>query len=192
MAAEAAAAAPPPGEETSAPKAKPGPALLVVLLNSIVLLGATGYLYYTRMVFKRPAITEKNEREKLEKTHEKKIASINPGLVNFETMTINIKTSEEPERPPKLHYVTTSFSLETREEDLVDGITPLKAHIVDKVISIVGRKSFQELTTVQGRYLLRTQLTDGINELLETFQKKNNVDWDPPLTNVYFNQFTVQ
>jgi flagellar basal body-associated protein FliL len=186
------------------PKAKPPLALLVVLINTLALLGAMGYLYYTRMIYKRPAITETEEREKLEKQHIKRVRTLNPGQMNFESMTINIRDKAPepanadgsapaaPSGTAKLRYVTLSFTLETRNEDLVETLTPFKAKIVDRVISIIGRKSYYELTTVQGRYLVRTQITDAVNDLLESIQKKKDEEWEAPLTNVYFNQFTVQ
>ena len=46
----------------------------------------------------------------------------------------------------------------------------------------------EELTTVQGRYILRTQIVDMINHLIN----KENKNAEPVASNVYFLQFMVQ
>ena len=197
-----------PAAPAAAEGAPAGPAesklpLLMVLVNSLVAFGGIGALYYFRVLYKRPAITETAEREHIEKTFQKKKENTTYPTIKFEPITINIESSAtEPKgvvkiarrNQGKLHYATVAFSLEIVEEERKHEIERINSRIIDKVISILGRKSYNELTTVQGRYLLRTQLTDSINEMVFQAGKSLNhsYDEDPLVTNVYFSQFVVQ
>jgi flagellar basal body-associated protein FliL len=73
---------------------------------------------------------------------------------------------------------------------------------MDYLLSLLGRKAFADLTTVQGRYLLRSQISEIVNQLVngEMDEKdtpgkapQHHVGGGAPLvTNVYFTQFIVQ
>ena len=191
-----------PSNET-APEAGSGGAsklpLIIVLLNTVAILAALGTFVYTRIIFKRPAITEQAERERLASEQANKpTAPTDPGLIHFDPVTINIKpTSANPKAeatpgpgqfPGQMHYAQIAFSFEVNDISKKDAIESLRPIILDRVLSMVGRKSFEELATVQGRYLLRTQMMDAVNELL----KIQSISGDAAVTNVYFTQFQVQ
>lgn len=182
----------------SLPKSKllTGP-LILALVNCIAVLAVTGLLVYTRFIFKRPPITETGEREKLAKVYEKPTLPPTPGLIQIEPFTVNIQPS--PPQPKsadstprqiqgKLHYATVGFSLELRDlksQELVEKIQPA---FMDHVLSIIGRKAFHELTTVQGRYILRNQLIAVANRLV----LGNTPQTLPPVLHLYFTHFIVQ
>ena len=99
--------------------------VLLGLVNFVVAIGAGGLLFYTRFVYKRPAITEESERQKLADLHTKPPAANAPGMATFEPITVNITANPPSPKPAdgttsqiagKLHYVTIGFSLELREE----------------------------------------------------------------------------
>src|SRR4051794_37447146 len=110
-----------------APAAASGPSkapLLLALVNTLAVLAAVGTLYYTKILFKRPAITEETERKRLEEAHTKKnlTEATAPGMVTFDSVTVNIETNPAQPAPTdeegpgaikgKLHYVTLAFSVE--------------------------------------------------------------------------------
>jgi flagellar basal body-associated protein FliL len=186
----------PGGAEAAAPKTSKV-SLLLVLLNTVAVLGAVGVAVYTQILFKRPAITEDAERAKIAAAKASPAPPAVSGLIHFEAVTVNIKSTPTNPKPDdgtaeqiqgKLHYCTLGFSLEMRDMAHQGIIEALRPVIMDRMLSMLGRKNFQELTTVQGRYVLRTQLLDLANELLlkETGKKEVSV------TNVFFNQFVVQ
>lgn len=151
--------------------------LILGIVNTLVVLGAIGTLYYTKFVFKRPSITEENERARLEEEHKKnERANVTPGYVVFEPITVNIESMQNPSRVEtapdgggsiqgRLHYATVGFSLEIRDIDqkaLIDRVRPI---LMDRLLGILGRKKFNDLTTVQGRYVIRAQIQDIANRL---------------------------
>jgi flagellar basal body-associated protein FliL len=54
--------------------------------------------------------------------------------------------------------------------------------IEDRLLTLVGRKGYTELTSVQGRYQLRSQLRDSANQMAK----------DALVTDVFFTDFVVQ
>lgn len=168
-------------DQSAAAPASKGPSKappILTLVNTLAALAAVGTLYYTKILFKRPLITEENERKRLlEDQRLKKIASETTatGIVPFEPVTVNIETY--PAQPPltdeddpgalkgKLHYVTMALSVEIVDGGQTKAIDQVRPVIMDQILTLMARKSFHELTTVQGRYVLRTQIMDAINRL---------------------------
>jgi Flagellar basal body-associated protein FliL len=187
-----AAGVPPGGEAPSQPLP------IVPLLNSITLLGALGFLVYSKVLYHRPAITEDGERARLEQLNAAPTATI-PALVKFDPVTINIEPNPKAPKPAdgtfeqiqgKLHYITIGFSIEIRDEmksDLIENVRPI---IMDKLGVILGKRRFHELTTVQGRFTLHSQILDMINQTVSSYHHAHLRE--PLATQLYFTQFLVQ
>lgn len=177
----------PAGEE--APKKPLNFPLILAAANGLFVLAVLGFAAYSKLVFKRPAITESEERAKLAtQVHQKKEE---PGSVKFDQVTVNIATNpKNPEAAPgterqlqgKLHYITFEFVLEIRDQAKSHKLDEIREVYMDEVLGIVGRKSFDDLNSVQGRFLLRTQLQDIANRLLK----------EPLVTNAYFTNYILQ
>ena len=173
---------------------------MLVLLNTLALAGAAGYLYYTRILYQRPQITEAGEREKLAQVKASPTPPAKPTLLHYEPFTVNIAAT--PARPQaadgtsrqlegKMHYATVGMSIELRDESQKDLLNEVKPQMMDRLLALIGRKQFSELATVQGRYVLRTQMVETINAILNSRLSKNRPR-EPLILNVYFNQFVVQ
>lgn len=196
MAEEEAAAAAPEAAAPAPPKAPKGP-LLLVLANLVLALGVMGMLVYTRILYKRPKITEEGERERLTKQPAQAVSPLNPGFVTIDPITVNLKGGATLPRADgtlvqgdQMHYITLGFSLELRNIGEKEKIEEIKPKLMDQIISQLGKKDFNELVTVQGRYVLRSQIIKTANELLTPTGMKGSA---PQLvTNVYFMQFQVQ
>ncbi|MGK5084985.1 flagellar basal body-associated FliL family protein [Bdellovibrionota bacterium FG-1] len=156
--------------EESKPARPKGPLLqlILVVVNTLVILGAVGMLYYVKIIFKRPPITEEFERKRLEKVKADPLdGPLVPGQITFGPMTINLQP--DPARVGRtegqIHTAWVSVSFDLRDigqKDVVESIRPV---IMDKLLAMLAQKTVQELTTVQGRYVLRTQILDLVNVL---------------------------
>ncbi len=176
--------------------------LIIALVNSLAVLGAAGFLGYTKLVFKRPQITEHSERKRLAdapKVEEKHT----PGVLMFDPLVVNIqaypgapKAADGTQRQieGKLHYAQIGFGLELRNEKRKEEVESLRPIIVDKIISLLGRKAFHELTTIQGRYLVRQQILDLINGVIATSAAKPGEEpaKESLVSNVFFTHFFAQ
>jgi flagellar basal body-associated protein FliL len=199
--------------------------LILGLVNVLVLIAAAGLLYYTRMVFKRPVITESGERARLAKLHESPLPPTIPMTINFDPITVNIEST--PKSPKvdeassqqiqgKLHYVTLGFALEIRDSKRQEDIEELRPFLIDHLLHVLGHKKFQDLNSVQGRYILKTEIVNFANEYiakhkLKGLSKPPEAEKDPSgvdasadgtepnsppkdilVTELYFNQFVTQ
>lgn len=181
---------PTPGSSPSGPSKLP---LLFSLLNTLGLLAAVGAVVYTRMMFQRPKITESSERTARTTQAEKELAApATPVTMAFDPITVNIRGGGAG-APPKMHYVTLGFSLEIRDESRADSVTEIKPLLLDRILHLLGNKAFHDLNTVQGRYILRTEIQDMANSLIAERQPKTTGPRQPALiTSVYVTQFTLQ
>ena len=198
--ADAAKAAEAGGEADTGPKPSKLP-LLLGLLNTVAVLAAVGVLAYTRLLYQRPQITEDGEREKIALMKAAPAAAVHTGFETFEPLTINISPSPPNPKPAdgtasqiqgKLHYATIGFSLELRDIAHKDEIEAIKPLIIDQFLALVGRKQFHELTSVQGRYVLKTQLIEIVNNFAAKRRPPDQADPGPVVINLFFTQFIVQ
>ncbi len=176
--------------------------LIFPLLNTLAVLATLGILYYSKVVYKRAPITEEGERNRLTRQHQSPPSEAPSVWMNFDPITVNIAPTVNPPSPHpstrpssnplygKLHYLTLAFTLEVRDPKQMPLLENLKPTLLDQVISIVGRKQFHELNTVQGRYVLQSQILDFVNQKISSMQEEN--DPDEVVTHVYLTQFIVQ
>lgn len=174
--------------------------MILAIVNSVALLAAAGTAVYTKVLFKRPAITEPDERARLAadaKNHD--LTARAPETVVFESMTINIAPSagesaeasgDPTPQSGKVHYLTIALSVVLPDAARKPDFENLRPLILDKFLSTLGRKQFHELNSIQGRYLLRTELLEAINGLDPN--RKDNAQTPPLATEIYFTQFIVQ
>jgi flagellar FliL protein len=167
----------------AAPKAKPPLMLILLLVNAVAALGAVGMLVYGKLLFKRPAITEGGETERLKKKFEKPKADGPPGTLAFTPVTINLAPPEAGTGGEnKIHYATLAFAISTIDAAAAQKLESVRPLLQDRMISMVSKRSYQDLTSVQGRYLLRTQLREAANQIAK----------EALATDVYFTEFVVQ
>ncbi len=150
--------------------------LILVLVNTLSVLGVIGLAVYTKLIFQKPKITEQAERARLEAMKASPTPPPVSGLIEFKQVTVNIAPSGPLPKPGetgeaaafkgKLHYLTLAFSLEIKDMAQQNVIEELRPRIMDRVLALLGRKSAQDLSTVQGRYILRTQIIDIANDLI--------------------------
>lgn len=173
--------------------------LLLPLLNTIAVAGTAGFFYYSKIVYKRPAITEEAERKKLEEEHEKPLTPSTPAFINFDPITVNIKGIPDPILPAdgtshqihgKLHYATVGFAVEIRDKEQQEIVQAIKPVLLDRLIHTLGKKQYHELANVQGRYILMSELLDFANR--QAMAKLQTPTKEPLITNLFFTQFTVQ
>lgn len=142
-------------------KAPPSLATILLLVNFVVVAAAAGMLVYTRILFKRPSITEESERKRLEALKAKPQVGSESGLVEFEPLTANLAGSNNRKR-----YATVGFALEIRDKNRAGDVETVRALIIDRFLSILGHKQMTELNQVQGRFVLRSEMIDAINQVI--------------------------
>lgn len=180
-------------EEKKAEEAAPaGPSktpMILALVNTLAIMGALFAVVYTKVLYKRPAITENSERLRLDSALEagqkkrKVDTALNLGTVHFDPITANIAPDPgSPGESARVRYANINFSLEIKDAKKADKVEAIKIPFLDALLSVLGKKKFEDLTTVQGRYVLRSEMISTINKLLK----------EDLVTNVYFIHYMIQ
>lgn len=165
--------------------------LLLGIVNTLLVLVALGVLVYTRVLFKRPPITEEGERQRISQRKTQVQSPFKPGILQLEPVTVNIRAFPTGPLPAegktsqmqgKIHFVKANIALELRNIDEKAKVDDVRAVIMDKLLTLIGNKSFDEVTTVQGRYILRNDIMEMINKVIK----------EPLIINVFFSEFVVQ
>ncbi len=172
--------------------------LLLGLLNSLALLGVLGVVAYTQMIYKRPKITEAVEREKIAQEFSKKPEDMKRTIVSFDPIQANLKPSpigvQVPGGPPqqmKAHFITMTLALELIDSEFEATTKGLLPKFLDKLLRELGGTTVDALSSVQGRYLLRSKIAGLMNDLIRE-EKKLPPSSTPVVANVYFSDFVVQ
>jgi flagellar basal body-associated protein FliL len=85
--------------------------------------------------------------------------------------------------------------LEIDDADKKTDVETIRPLITDHFLTLMGHKQFHELVSVQGRYILKSQVLEIANQLWakrQTQGGENAPTVDPLFTNLYFTQFIVQ
>ena len=197
----------PEASGAAAPGSAPSPSIvkklaglpMLQLVNILAVLGAGGFAYYSKILYKRPPILEEKERERIAAEAQQERTEGAHVDVRFGPITANIASTPTHPRPAdrtseqiegKLHYVTLTFSMNISDDSKQDLIETIRPVFLDKMNQILGKKEFHELNSIQGRYLLQSQFIDIANRLVNEATGEHNKE--PLVTNIYFTQFLVQ
>ena len=181
--------------------------LLFQFINLLALSATAGFFYYSHIVYKRPSITETTEKKRLLAESLKPVLALEPTLISFGPATINIQSTPASPRPShsnkralegKLHFATVAFSLEIRDktqQELVEGLRPL---ILDQLVLTLGKKGFHDLVTVQGRYVLASDLLGAGNRIIAEHLPSSPEETEKPqskaglISRLFFTEFLIQ
>ncbi|MEA2017767.1 MAG: flagellar basal body-associated FliL family protein [Campylobacterota bacterium] len=145
-------------------KKKGNPMMIILIVLIVVLLAAVGgggYLLYSKGVFsdedktatapKSEVVDQANGKEDIGETFKAKIDSL----------VLNITDAKGRAKLMKL-----SFTLKTIEPAIEAILEDNKAEIVDSIIRQVSARSSEELLTVGGKAMLKEEMIDEINNIL--------------------------
>lgn len=179
--------------------------MILTLVNTVAGMALLGSVIYTRVLFKRPAITETTERTRLQEAKPSPTPPPVAGNMEIKELTVNIRTSPQlsaeetqkiPENQPapvkgKMHYVTLAIVLQMRDVNQKAKLQVIQFELTDQLLSLLGKKSFSDLNQVQGKYALRTQILELANKLAQK-ELKAPPQAENAFTDVYFTQFLIQ
>ncbi len=155
--------------------------LFLGILNSLAALAVLGLFVYSKVLYKRPVMTESAERVKLQKK-EKLAAPMVKALVQLEPVTSNLDLYKNEAGKEVAHLVSLTAVIEIRDEKEKERFEKVRPIFMDQLLEKLGHRTFQDLNQVQGRYLLRSELIESMNKIFG----------EPVLTEIYFLDFLLQ
>jgi flagellar FliL protein len=158
-------------------------ALIVLVVILLIAVGVGGYFLYTKLMSDGMAAPGSAKIEKQEAEEDAKEffqASIND-------LVLNITNSKGREKLMKL-----SFSLKSTEPTIEAIVEANKAEIVDVVIGQISARSSEELLTVGGKELLKEELIEEINHILNEATATNKEIKQNIVKKIFFTSFVIK
>lgn len=173
-------------ENEEVKKSGGGKGLMIVLIALVVILliavGAGGYLLYSSGVLsgQQQQGTEQVQKEESSDSSETYKAAIND-------LVLNITNAKGREKLMKL-----SFSLKSTEPSIEAIVEEYKPEIVDVVIAQISARSSEELLTVGGKELLKEELMEDINNIINEVTANNEDIKRNNIKKILFTTFVIK
>ncbi len=173
------------GNEEVKQSGKSGKGLMIVLIVLIVILlaglGFLGYIVYDKVLNVDPkASQEQTKNEDAKEGSEFYKAAVND-------LVLNITNAKGREKLMKL-----SFSLKSTEPTIEAIVEEYKPEIVDVVIAQISSRSSEELLTVGGKALLKEELLQDINNIINEVTSTNSDIKQNNIKQILFTTFVIK
>lgn len=146
--------------------------MILVIINMSVVLGV-GYMLWKSRQKPPTEIQQVIEGEKKTQEQEKTAVQEEIGkVIPLETFVVNLAGSKGRK------VLKVNMELEVKGQEVIQEIDNRKAQIRDFIIIILSSKTFEEISTKEGKDNLRNEIKDNINTSLS----KGKV------SNVYFTE----
>ena len=170
-------------------KSSKNPMMMVLIILVVLLLfaiGGIGYFMYTKGLFSdqplnsaAPVVEQSAETEKEEigETFQAKIDSL----------VLNITDAKGRAKLMKL-----SFTMKASEPSIEALIEANKAEMVDSVIRQISARSSEELLTVGGKAMLKEEMIDELNNILNDVTDRNDDISKNMIIDIFFTSFVIK
>ena len=177
-------------EEAAADKPKGGGnVLMIVLIVLIVLLlgavGAIGYFLFSKGLLEPQNVdANASKQAKTEATSDEDKEFF---LTKIDNLVLNITNAKGREKLMKL-----SFSIKSVEPSIEAIVEANNAEIVDAVIAQISARSSEELLTVGGKALLKEELLEEINAIINEAIATNEDIERNNVKKLFFTSFVIK
>ena len=178
-------------DEVEAPAAEKkggGNGMMIVLIVLIVILlaavGGIGYFLYSKGMFD-PAAQNGAQVEQVQAAAEE-VDEGEKFQAKVESLVLNITDAKGRSKLMKL-----SFTMKTTEPTIEVVVETNKAEIIDAVIRQVSARSSEELLTVGGKAMLKEEMIEEINNIINDATNEDEVKRDS-LKDIFFTSFVIK
>jgi len=163
-----------------APKKKGKLGLILIIAIVLILAGGGAYVWF--FIWNAPSETAAGtnqasgeERSNTARSGSATSPEIGP-LFPFRSFIVNLQ-EREGER-----YLKVTVELEMEQETLKDELTKRTPQIQDTIIALLSSKSYEEISSLSGKQVLKAEIKARVNRVLTTGS----------IRRVYFTEFVVQ
>lgn len=174
------------GEEVKASGGGKGLIIVLVALVVVLLLAVVGGAYF---LYSQGILSPKPEGEQQEKMVQKEEAgdSKETFKASVDDLVLNITNSKGREKLMKL-----SFTLKSVEPTIAAIVEESRAEIIDVVINQISARSSEELLTVGGKALLKEELLEEINTVVNEVTSNNEDVKSNNIKKILFTTFVIK
>lgn len=163
-----------------------GKGILIVLIALVVILliavGAGGYLLFSSGILNGQS--QQNQEMSKDDENAKKNETFK---ANINDLVLNITNAKGREKLMKL-----SFSVKSTEPTIESLVEEYKPEIVDAVIAQISARSSEELLTVGGKALLKEELLENLNNIINEVTSDNEDIEKNNIKKILFTTFVIK
>ena len=172
-------------EETKSSGGGKGMIIVLIALVVILLLAVAGgaYFLYSQGVFSPKDGQNQEEMVKKEEAGDSKETF----KANIDDLVLNITNAKGKEKLMKL-----SFAVKSVEPTIAALVEEYRAEIIDVVIAQISARSSEELLTVGGKALLKEELLEEINAIVNEMTSNNEEVKANNIKKILFTTFVIK
>ncbi len=175
-------------EEVKEVKSGGGKGLIIVLIALIVLLlaavGGIGYFMYSKGLFDPESKTAQNVEQTTVQDQEEDMGET--FTAKIESLVLNITDAKGRAKLMKL-----SFTVKSSEPTIASIVELNKDQMIDSVIRQVSARSSEELLTVSGKAMLKEEMMEELNNIINETTNEEDVKRDS-VKDIYFTSFVIK
>jgi len=158
------------------------PVLIVLIVVILILFSAFGFLGY--ILYTKDMLTEDTSNtQELEKS--KPIGETYRADIN--NIVLNITTSRG-----RIKLMKLSLTLKSIDPNIETVVEDYEAEFLDRVIRLVSSRSSEELLSLGGKSLLKEELLQNFNEVIEKVSEQNDEIVDNSIKKVLYTTFVMK
>ncbi|MAD42731.1 MAG: flagellar basal body protein FliL [Arcobacter sp.] len=172
-------------EETKSSGGGKGMIIVLIALVVILLLAVAGgaYFLYSQGMFSPKDAGVNQEMVKKEEAGDSKETF----KANIDDLVLNITNAKGKEKLMKL-----SFAVKSVEPTIAAIIEEYRAEVIDVVINQISARSSEELLTVGGKALLKEELLEEINSIINEVTSNNEDVKANNIKQILFTTFVIK
>jgi flagellar protein FliL len=172
-------------EVSAAPKSGKGLMIVLIALVVILLLAVIGGGYF---LYSQGVLNPNNGQNPQEQvTKQESSNSDETFKADINDLVLNITNAKGKEKLMKL-----SFSVKSTEPTIAAIVEEYKAEIIDVVIGQIGARNSEELLTVGGKALLKDELLEEINRVINEVTASSGDIKQNSIQKILFTTFVIK
>jgi len=162
-----------------------GKTLMIILIAIVTILvlavGGGAFYMYSNGYFDKDGISKSDQAE--EEVVEKK----DTFKAKIENLVLNIPDTRGNDQLMKF-----SFAVKSTNEAIEAVVESNKEEILDATINLISARNSEELMTIGGKEILKEDMLDAINKILNDALNEDEEDLKDSVINIYFTDFVVK
>ena len=147
---------------------------IIMGINTLVVAGAVGLVYYSHNMIQPPKLDENKEFTNMQRDA---MVELKKPAVVYDEIVVNLYSRER-----RLRFLKLQLNLEVFKDGQQTKVEELKPIILDSLIDITGNMKPDELNSITGKILLEARLKNKINSITD----------DKIIKKIFFSQYVVQ
>jgi flagellar FliL protein len=162
-----------------------GKTLMIILIAIVTILvlavGGGAFYMYSNGYFDKDGTSKTSQAE--EEVVEKK----DTFKAKIENLVLNIPDTRGNDQLMKF-----SFAVKSTNEAIEAVVESNKEEILDATINLISARNSEELMTIGGKEILKEDMLDAINKILNDALNEDEEDLKDSVINIYFTDFVVK